>query len=161
LPSGLEYQLVNLKLKNKNMEKQAQNLINLYNERGQKHGYWEEYLPGGQLFSKGHWVNGNRDGHWEFYHSNGQLMWKGRYVNRNRDGYWEDYYSNGQLWSKGRYVNGEREGDWEYYHCDGKLSSKGNWINGEFIKEKEQTELTMDEIAKKFGIPVEQLKIKK
>jgi antitoxin component YwqK of YwqJK toxin-antitoxin module len=95
------------------MEKQAQNLINLYNERGQRHGYWE----------------------------------------------W--YYSDGKLCSKGNYVNGKREGYWEWYYPDGQLWRKGNWVNGEFHEEKEQTELTMDEIAKRFGIPVEQLKIKK
>jgi DNA-directed RNA polymerase specialized sigma24 family protein len=39
--------------------------------------------------------------------------------------------------------------------------SKGHWVNGEFIKEKPVTELSMDEIAKRFGIPVNQLKIKK
>ena len=119
------------------MEKQAQNLINLYNERGQKHGYWEYYHSSGQLSSKGHYINGKEDGYWEEYYPCGQLMWKGKWVNDNRDGYWEWYFSNGQL------------------------SSKGKWVNGEFIEEKPVTELTIDEIAKKFGIPVNQLKIKK
>jgi antitoxin component YwqK of YwqJK toxin-antitoxin module len=119
------------------MEKQAQNLINLYNERGQRHGYWEEY------------------------YSNGQLRNKGNYVNDNRDGYWEEYYSNGKLWRKGNYVNGKQDGYWEAYYSNGKLMRKGNFVNGKFHEEKEQTELSMDEIAKKFGIPVGQLKIKK
>jgi antitoxin component YwqK of YwqJK toxin-antitoxin module len=119
------------------MEKQAQNLINLYNEKGQKHGYWEDY------------------------YSNGQLESKGNYVNGKRDGYWEEYYSCGKLWMKGNYVNGKQDGYWEYYYENGQLSRKGNWVNGKFIKEKEQTELTMDEIAKRFGVPVNQLKIKK
>ena len=95
------------------MEKQALNLINLYNEKGQKHGYWEWYWSNGQLLCKGNYVNGKRDGYWGRYYSCGQLMWK------------------------------------------------GNFVNGKFIEEKPVTELTMDEIAKKFGIPVEQLKIKK
>jgi antitoxin component YwqK of YwqJK toxin-antitoxin module len=119
------------------MEKQAQNLINLYNERGEKHGYWEEY--------------------W----SNGQLLWKGNFVNGNRDGYWEWYYTHGQLISKGRYVNDKREGYWEDYYSSGQLMRKGNFVNGRFQEEKPVTELSMDEIAKKFGVPVEQLKIKK
>jgi antitoxin component YwqK of YwqJK toxin-antitoxin module len=119
------------------MEKQALNLINLYNERGEKHGYWEEYYDNGQLMRKGNFVNGNRDGYWEEYRPNGQLLWKGNYVNGNLDGYWEWYYSNGQL------------------------MSKGNYVNGRFQEETPVTELSMDEIAKKFGIPVNQLKIKK
>ena len=73
----------------------------------------------------------------------------------------EDYWSGGQLLRKGRYVNGKRDGYWEVYHPSGQLHMKGHFVNGEFIKEKEQTELTMDEIAAKFGIPVNQLKIKK
>jgi antitoxin component YwqK of YwqJK toxin-antitoxin module len=143
------------------MEKQAQNLINLYNERGEKHGYWEWYVACGQLLCKGHYINGKRDGHWEWYWSGGQLEKKGHYVNGNTDGYWEWYYSCGQLSSKGHWVNGKQDGYWEYYHSCGQLSSKGHWVNGNFIKEKPVTELSMDEIAKKFGVPVEQLKIKK
>ena len=119
------------------MEKQAQNLINLYNKQGQRHGYWE------------------------FYYENGRLMWKGNLVNGEREGYWEEYYSHGQLMSKGHWVNGNRDGYCEVYHRNGQLSWKGHWVNGECIEEKEQTELTMDEIAKRFGAPVEQLKIKK
>jgi hypothetical protein len=38
---------------------------------------------------------------------------------------------------------------------------KGNYVNGRFQEETPVTELTMDEIAKKFAIPVGQLKIKK
>ena len=119
------------------MEKQALNLINLYNERGEMHGYWEWYHACGQLMSKGNWVNGKQDGYWEWYWSDGQLERKGNWVNDKRDGYWE------------------------WYHPNGKLSRKGNWVNDKLIEEKPVTELTMDEIAKKFGIPVEQLKIKK
>jgi antitoxin component YwqK of YwqJK toxin-antitoxin module len=119
------------------MEKQAQNLINLYNERGEKHGYWE------------------------FYYSDGKLMRKGNLVNGKVDGYWEEYYDNGQLEMKGNWVNGKLDGYWEWYHPNGKLESKGNFVNGKLQEEKPVTELTMDEIAKRFGIPVEQLKIKK
>jgi len=119
------------------MEKQALNLINLYNEKGERHGYWE------------------------WYYSCGQLSSKGKYVNGKQDGYWEEYHSNGQLWRKDNFVNGNRDGYWEVYYPCGELMCKGNWINGEFHKEKPVTELSMDEIAKRFGIPVSQLKIKK
>jgi antitoxin component YwqK of YwqJK toxin-antitoxin module len=64
-------------------------------------------------------------------------MWKGNYVNGNLDGYWEEYRSNGQL------------------------KRKAHYINNKFHEEKPVTELSMDEIAKKFAIPVGQLKIKK
>jgi antitoxin component YwqK of YwqJK toxin-antitoxin module len=58
------------------MEKQAQNLINLYNENRERHGYWEFYYENGQLERKCNYVNGNLDGYWEEYHSNGQLKRK-------------------------------------------------------------------------------------
>jgi antitoxin component YwqK of YwqJK toxin-antitoxin module len=178
LQRNLQYLLDNLKLKNdffgrikimcifavnktNIMEKQAQNLINLYNERGEMHGYWEWYHACGQLMSKGKYVNGKQDGYWEEYYSDGQLSSKGNWVNGKQDGYWEEYYSSGQLSSKGNLVNGKREGYWEAYCRNGQLMKKGNWVNGRFQEEKEQTELSMDEIAKKFGIPVNQLKIKK
>jgi antitoxin component YwqK of YwqJK toxin-antitoxin module len=119
------------------MEKHALNLINLYNEKGEKHGYWEKYCNNGQLWYKSNWVNGKLDG------------------------YWEEYYRSGQLFSKGNWVNGKQDGYWEWYRLNGQLMYERNYINGEFVKEKPITELSMDEIAKKFGIPVEQLKIKK
>jgi antitoxin component YwqK of YwqJK toxin-antitoxin module len=143
------------------MEKQAQNLINLYNENRERHGYWEFYYSDGQLCSKGNFVNGRKNGYWEWYYPDGKLGSKGNWVNGKLDGYWEYYYENGQLMSKGNYVNRRKNGYWEFYYENGQLWGKGNWVNGEFIKEKEQTELSMDEIAKKFGIPVNQLKIKK
>ena len=56
-----------------------ENFINLYNERGEEHGYWEWYYPNGQLDYKGDYVNGNRHGYWEVYHSNGDLEFNGYY----------------------------------------------------------------------------------
>jgi antitoxin component YwqK of YwqJK toxin-antitoxin module len=97
--------------------KKALNLINLFNENGERHGYWEEY------------------------YDNGKLAYKGNYVNGKRHGYWESYYSNGELYYKGFYDMG-KEVD---YNPD----------------EPKVTELTLDEIALKFGISIEQLKIKK
>ena len=93
------------------MEKQAMNLINLYNEKGEKHGYWE------------------------YYFDNGQLHYKGSYSNGKQHGYWETYFGNGQLHYKKTFDN-------------------GNEI-------QPITELTLEDIAEKFKIPVGQLKIKK
>ncbi len=59
-------------------EIRKENLINLYNEKGEKHGYWDCYYCNGQS-SKGKYVNGKRDGYWEEYCSNGKLEYKGYY----------------------------------------------------------------------------------
>ena len=121
---------------NKNkMEKQAMNLINLYNDKGEKHGYWEIY----------------------FY--NGQLSLKGSYLNDKKHGDWESYWSNGKLSYKGSFLNGEKHGDWESYWGNGKLDYKKTYDNGKEVKEI--TELTLEDIANKFGISVNNLKIKK
>ena len=92
-------------------EIKRENYINLYNEKGEKHGVWESYYDNGQLFYRGNYVNGQRHGLWESYYPNGQLHYQ-------------------QEYNMGKEV-------------------------------KPVVELTMDEIAKKFGISVSELKIKK
>ena len=58
------------------------------NEKGERHGYWEEYYSNGQLWCKGNYVNGKQHGYWEDYYENGQLNFKGNYVNGKQHGYW-------------------------------------------------------------------------
>ena len=71
--------------------------IESYNDKGERHGYWEEYHSNGKLWYKGNYINDKYDGYWKGYHSNGNLRYKGNYVNGKGDGYWEEYYSNGKL----------------------------------------------------------------
>jgi hypothetical protein len=91
-----------------NQEMRKENLINLFDENGKEHGYWESYYENGQLYYKGNYVNGKPHGYWEYYWYNGQLWYKGNYVNGERHGYWEYYYSNGKLCYKGFYDMGNR-----------------------------------------------------
>ena len=77
----------------------------------------------------------------------------------NKHGLWESYFSNGQLSYKGNYVNGEQHGLWESYYDNGQLHYRREYDNG--VEVKAIKELTMDEIAEKFGISVSELKIKK
>jgi antitoxin component YwqK of YwqJK toxin-antitoxin module len=133
--------VVSIKNKQKMEQKKELNLINLYNAKGEKHGYWEDYYDNGNLYSKGNYVDGKQHGYWEYYWSNGNLSYKGNYVDGKEHGYWEEYYYNGKLYYKGFYDMGERVD----YNPD----------------EPKVTELTLDEIATKFGISVNQLKIKK
>jgi antitoxin component YwqK of YwqJK toxin-antitoxin module len=60
-------------------EIRKENLINLYNDKGERHGYWERYYDNGQLSYKGNYVNGNKHGYWEIYFDNGNLYYKGYY----------------------------------------------------------------------------------
>ena len=89
-------------------EIRKENLINLYNEKGEKHGYWEYYYSNGQLYYKGNYLNDKRHGYWEYYWSDGQLSRKGDYVDGERHGLCEGYYSNGVLHYKGYYDMGKR-----------------------------------------------------
>ena len=54
--------------------------INQINSQGNQEGYWEDYYSNGQLWYKGHYVNGKKEGYWEWYYFNGQLWWKGHFV---------------------------------------------------------------------------------
>ena len=119
-------------------EIRKENFINLYNEKGERHGLWE------------------------WYHSNGQLMYKGNYVAGKEHGLWESYWSNGQLSYKGNYVDGKRHGLWESYYSNGQLEYKGYYDMGKEVdyNPDAQVELTLKEIAVKLNIPVAQLRIK-
>jgi antitoxin component YwqK of YwqJK toxin-antitoxin module len=133
--------VISIKNKQKMENKQALNLINLFNAKGNRHGYWEDYWSNGNLMHKGNYVDGKENGYWESYWSNGNLDYKGNYVDGKEHGYWEEYWSNGNLDYKGFYDMGNKVD----YNPD----------------EPKVTELTLDEIASKFGINVNQLKIKK
>ena len=84
----------------KNQEIRKENLINLFDENGNRHGLWESYYDNGQLYFKANYVNGKEHGYWESYYDNGQLFYKGNYVNGEPHGYW-DY---GQLDNKIYYI---------------------------------------------------------
>lgn len=100
------------------------NKNNQYNEKGQKHGYWEVYHENGNLLSKGNYINGEKHGYWEVYWFNGNLWHKGSYNQGQRHGYWEEYNSSGTLFYKGNYDIGY----WEYFDVNGKLQSKQYYI---------------------------------
>jgi antitoxin component YwqK of YwqJK toxin-antitoxin module len=66
---------------------------------------------------------------------------------------------------KVNYVAGKQHGLWESYNDNGDLCYKCLYDQGKEVDynpdEPKQIELSMDEIATKFGINVNQLKIKK
>ena len=69
---------------------------NQRNEKGVRHGYWEDYWRSDQLWFKGYYVNGIRHGYFESYYENGQLSYKGNYNGGQEIGYWiigdQEYY---------------------------------------------------------------------
>ncbi len=63
--------------------------MNQFNEKNQRHGYWEIYYLNGKLAAKGTYINHKRHGYWEEFLVNGQLYWKGYFDNDKRIGYLE------------------------------------------------------------------------
>lgn len=76
-----------------------------YNEKGEKHGVYEEQQPYGGGYMKEEYRNGKKHGPYEGYHANGRLSRKGEY----RDG--EEYGSSFSYNEDGSYYyRVEREG---------------------------------------------------
>ena len=115
-------------------EIKRENFINLYNEKGEKHGVWEDYFDNGKLRYRRNFVNGKKQGAWEHYYGNGQLLYRANFVDGKKHGVRESYYYNGELCHRTEYNMGEEV--------------------------QPIIELTLNEIAEKFNIPVNQLKIK-
>jgi antitoxin component YwqK of YwqJK toxin-antitoxin module len=49
--------------------------MNGYNDKGDRHGYWEDYWPNGKLWAKIHYINGE-EVYYEVYFSDGNLYTK-------------------------------------------------------------------------------------
>jgi antitoxin component YwqK of YwqJK toxin-antitoxin module len=54
-------------------------MINQYNDKGLKEGYWEHYCPDGNLMYKGNFINGIENGYWEEYNG-GNIIEKQFYL---------------------------------------------------------------------------------
>jgi len=72
-------------------------VMNKYNDKGEKHGPWEQYYPKGNLWYKENYINGKKHGLYEIYYYNGNLDYKVNYVNGKGHGLHERYSSNGKL----------------------------------------------------------------
>jgi len=139
-------------------------------------GFWSEYKYDtqgnriGQKYSTGFWINSEYDakGNPTKYENSDGTWWKREY-NANGN---EIYYENStEFWSKREYDSDGKQtrredskGSWENaeYNTNGYLSYYENSTLGIIIDNRPKpVELTLEEIASKFGINVNQLKIKK
>ena len=98
----------------------------------------------------------NSDGYW----------YKNEYDSKSNKIYYESsdgYWSKREFDSNGNEIYCENSnGSWykREYNSDGYLIYYEN-SDGKLMDRRPKTELTLDEIAQRFGIPVSQLKIKK
>jgi antitoxin component YwqK of YwqJK toxin-antitoxin module len=65
--------------------------MNEFNNKSERHGYWEKRYANGNLNYKGYYINDKRHGYWESYYPNGKLSWKGNFNNDVYTGYFEWY----------------------------------------------------------------------
>lgn len=79
--------------------------MNEYNDKGERHGYWEYYSPTGQLYFKGNYKDDIWDGYCEvYYETNGNICYKGNFIKDEPKGYMEWFTYKGELESKFFYL---------------------------------------------------------
>ena len=54
--------------------------MNEVNDKGERHGYWEQYYSNGNPWYKGNYNNGVQADCWEWYYFNGNLLIKEFYL---------------------------------------------------------------------------------
>lgn len=121
-----------------------------YNEKGEKHGLYEDYYDN-RCYVKKEYKNGKEHGPYEAYHANWKIKYKGEYRDGEVYGISFSYYNNGQVeyrterdgfkeirvyqyWESGKLAPIETPGErMEYYDKDGELESiygRNHYING-------------------------------
>ena len=71
--------------------------MNQYNDKGQRHGEWEQRLVY-NIVHKGSYVNGKEHGYFESFHVNGAIKsWTGYYDMGNAIGFWQHFDNNEKL----------------------------------------------------------------
>ncbi len=51
-----------------------------YNDKGQRHGYWELYWLNGNPWCRGSYINNAATGYWEWYDDKGEFFEKQFYL---------------------------------------------------------------------------------
>ena len=97
-------------------------------------GIVEEFDEGGQLLSRGNYIDGEQNGLYEEFYENGQLSERGNYIDGLQDGLFEMFHENGQLQYRGNYTDGLQDGLVEFFDEDGNLSRTRTYRNGVLVE---------------------------
>ena len=88
--------------------------INLRDNNGLPHGYWEKYKDD-RLFYQGHFDHGIPIGEFTYYYPEKILKSKLIYSDNGKKAYAIHYYKNGKKYAEGLYYNKKKEGKLIYY----------------------------------------------
>lgn len=84
--------------------------MNEYNERLQKHGYWDLTNTYFNIYEKGHYINGKKNGYWE--EKTVFFINQGHYVDNKKVGYWTEHCLLGGI-QLGQYKDNKKYGKWK------------------------------------------------
>lgn len=126
-----------------------------YDGKGQRHGVWRNYFPGGRLaLSRSYW-HGKRHGDWKRWNAAGRLVLLESFAHNQRQGpvrrwndngklaelttYHEDrrdgamarWHPSGVLRLKGAYLADKPNGRWTSWHLSGHVAATGSYVDGE------------------------------
>ena len=111
----------------------AQEKINQFNSKGERHGVWKKKYDNGTLRYTGTFSNGKEVGEFKFYSENNS-KYPTIVKQFNSDGFSKVYFfsENGVPESEGFMKGKQRVGKWKYFAKDGKtLISEENYTEGE------------------------------
>lgn len=114
-------------------------VINRYDEKGRKHGYWKEFFANFDLKSEIYYKHGLRDGYYKEYDEKGNLKKITKYVNDVEEiiesqmkplQMQHEYYPNGRIKREVSFRDGKREGTWREFDEHGNVVSSQIYKNG-------------------------------
>lgn len=100
----------------------SQELVNQYNEKGEREGVWKKYYPNKRIRYQGQFKDGKEIGTFKFYSINTSVhpIAIKKYIKNSNLIEVFFFSEKGVLQSKGNMIGKQREGTWKYYRKDGK-----------------------------------------
>ena len=112
--------------------------INLINENGEKHGYWEELLPTPEdsndppIIDKGNYVNGKKEGKWLSF-EDGKLFMSENYINDLRDGASKIFNEDGSISTERNFQDGVKHGSSIDYDLENTITLVTEYEKGKVV----------------------------
>ena len=118
-------------------------VINRYDDKGRKHGYWKEFFANFDLKSEIYYKHGLRHGFYKEYDEKGNLKKIAKYVNDVEEviesqmkplQMQHEYYPNGRIKREASFRDGKREGTWREFDEQGNVISSQVYSKGRLVQ---------------------------